>query len=438
MSPSLVEPVSPEPPALSPQSCVECDDEDASAEAGSAAPLSMVVAQQQPWRKRPLSAMQMTKVQASPPRPLVEMGEEELEAEVQLLMHIGEAEDSTDDQTDGFLWADGSAEDSQNQGGEVHLDAIVCKAESVDFLHKAKGKGKKKSEAANAASHLEAAKGGFRDFLCKCRIAKARGTDSCLVEFTGRQFLAFHKATYSDAEQEKISSQVRKVQKSGESLSSLQTEHMSKTIALSVSLETVSTNLHKHIWEQKVPIPKEKIKEGVDADGRCFSLNIWTLDDIQVCRDAWVLARGGTARRHRDLRALVCRGISPTSSTNSKEASKVAKLLTGMWDKGGKKDSERRGFAAEWWRKSFMLMDFLPNEDRIQIRGPSFDIYHKQIYGPVAKRCSDRYGVVYINPRFILCIANSCQTTLSCQSWALLVVQGVEGLCQGRAALGGW
>ena len=45
----------------------------------------------------------------------------------------------------------------------------------------------------------------------------------------------------------------------------------------------------------------------------------------------------------------------------------------------------KREFATAWWVRTLGTMDFMPNECRIVIRGPSYAFYHKYIYGPAAR-----------------------------------------------------
>ena len=55
-------------------------------------------------------------------------------------------------------------------------------------------------------------------------------------------------------------------------------------------------------------------------------------------------------------------------------------------DANGTRDNEKRGYAAHWWKNYLLLCDWLPNEEKIQIRGPAYDFLHKDVYGEAAKQ----------------------------------------------------
>ena len=47
--------------------------------------------------------------------------------------------------------------------------------------------------------------------------------------------------------------------------------------------------------------------------------------------------------------------------------------------------TEKRSWAANWWKEVLLLMDWMPSEQRIRIRGPGFQFLHANTYGPRAK-----------------------------------------------------
>ena len=49
--------------------------------------------------------------------------------------------------------------------------------------------------------------------------------------------------------------------------------------------------------------------------------------------------------------------------------------------------SERYNRALNWWLTLLRVSEFMPNRNRIQIRGPTYSFYHKNVYAPQAKRC---------------------------------------------------
>jgi hypothetical protein len=53
-------------------------------------------------------------------------------------------------------------------------------------------------------------------------------------------------------------------------------------------------------------------------------------------------------------------------------------------DANGVQDNALRGNAAQWWKNYLLICDWLPNEQKIQIRGPPYEFLHKEVYGPAA------------------------------------------------------
>jgi hypothetical protein len=147
----------------------------------------------------------------------------------------------------------------------------------------------------------------------------------------------------------------------------------------------VAHHLHEKMYALIEPIdPNDPEKK--DGWGRQFCIKKWSLDGTNVCREAWKLARGGSARQHRLLYAMVCRGHGPADSDAHGAVKRVLSALEKETDASGKGVlDEKRGFASNWWKEYFLLCDWLPNEERIQIRGPSYDILHKDVYGASAK-----------------------------------------------------
>lgn len=240
----------------------------------------------------------------------------------------------------------------------------------------ARAKGQDMSEQERMEQHFESANEGFKAFACRCAYAAAMGMPSCLGNFTRKQFFGWHFETYGvEQGRGRIPSSTSSSSKGATS------EELVKSRPRTVSLSTVTRSLHQQMWHLRVPLEK------MDAWGRKFHVEEWKLDGVQVCRKGWMQARGGSARRHRDIYGLVCRGHSPSDADASKGAKKTAALLVLVKDVKGRKDNEKRGFAANWWKNLFLLMDYMPNEERIIIRGGSDEQYYKTAYAPAAKRC---------------------------------------------------
>lgn len=252
--------------------------------------------------------------------------------------------------------------------------AFIREDERKPFL--ARAKAQDMSEQERMEQHFESANECFKTFVCRCAYATTIGMPSCLGNFTRKQFFGWHFETYGV---EQGRGHIRSSTSS--SSKGVTSEEFVKSRPRTVSLSTVTKSLHQQMWHLKVPLEK------MDAWGRKYHVEEWKLDGVQVCRKGWMQARGGSARRHRDIYGLVCRGHSPSDADASKGAKKTAALLKLVKDVKGRKDNEKRGFAANWWKNLFLLMDYMPNEERIIIRGGSDEQYYKTAYAPTAKRC---------------------------------------------------
>jgi len=99
-----------------------------------------------------------------------------------------------------------------------------------------------------------------------------------------------------------------------------------------------------------------------------------------------MLAVGGTEKMHRTVLSCVLRGHGPGDAAAEVSMKKMLRNVEAVLDASGKRDNEKRGYAAHWWKNYLLLCDWLPNEERIQIRGPSYDFLHKHVYGEAAKQ----------------------------------------------------
>jgi hypothetical protein len=107
---------------------------------------------------------------------------------------------------------------------------------------------------------------------------------------------------------------------------------------------------------------------------------------LQVCRKGWMLAVGGTEFMHRTVRSCVLRGHGPGDAAAEVAMKKMLRDVDAVLDASGTRDNEKRGYAAHWWKNYLLLCDWLPNEERIQIRGPGYGFLHKAVYGAAAKQ----------------------------------------------------
>ena len=196
----------------------------------------------------------------------------------------------------------------------------------------------------------------FSSFVCRCTVAKARNTHSCLDQFSREHFRRWHHETYG-------------VSVSGDSVSSCSID--------------IQAAIHHKIWALKEPIGAKTSNRG-DVYGRAYMIRQWKLDGHVVCKKAWQLAVGGSQNMHKTLYSLVCRGHGPGDAAAQVQVKQMRKKVEAVLDAKGVQDNPRRGFAAQWWKNYLLLCDWLPNEQKIQIRGPSYDWLHRNAYGPVA------------------------------------------------------
>jgi hypothetical protein len=99
-----------------------------------------------------------------------------------------------------------------------------------------------------------------------------------------------------------------------------------------------------------------------------------------------MLALGGTNTMHRSLVSLVCRGHGPGDAAAQVMTNKMLRNVESVFDASGTRDNEKRGYAAHFWKNYLLLCDWLPNEQKVQIRGPSYSFVHEEVYGVVAKQ----------------------------------------------------
>lgn len=95
---------------------------------------------------------------------------------------------------------------------------------------------------------------------------------------------------------------------------------------------------------------------------------------------------GGSNNMHRTVYSMVCRGHGPGDAAAEVQVKRMLQKVETVLDAAGVRDNEHRGFAAHWWKNYLLLCDWMPNEQRVVIRGPSYEFLHKSVYGAVAKQ----------------------------------------------------
>ena len=103
-----------------------------------------------------------------------------------------------------------------------------------------------------------------------------------------------------------------------------------------------------------------------------------------------MLAVGGTENMHRMVLSSVLRGHGPGDAAAEVSMKKMLKKVEEVLDASGTRDNEKRGYAAHWWKNYLLLCDWLPNEQRVQIRGPTYGFLHESVYGTAAKQAGKK------------------------------------------------
>ena len=86
---------------------------------------------------------------------------------------------------------------------------------------------------------------------------------------------------------------------------------------------------------------------------------------------------GGTVFSHRMALSGTINGVRPESETALRQASALVK-------KTMQAPSPRKSWATHWWRRHLLWQDWLPNEVKIQYRGPFWKTVYRSFYVPEA------------------------------------------------------
>ena len=138
----------------------------------------------------------------------------------------------------------------------------------------------------------------------------------------------------------------------------------------------VKAAIHQLIWELRKPL------NVIDHFDRKFEVPEWRLggpNGRQVCQAAFRVAVGGTANSHRQALMLTLKGSPPGDYLQQQKV--AAAVRQAMKPKG-----ERMLWAINWWRRHLLWSDWLPNELKIQYRGPYWSIVYDDFYYNEAKR----------------------------------------------------
>lgn len=219
------------------------------------------------------------------------------------------------------------------------------------------------SEQQRAQDHLKALQTCYAGFRCNCSLATT--ALSCLDAFSRQELQAIFYQVYP------------------RSADGITLPH--------VAVSDVRTKLLQLMWNMKRPVPRSAPgKKTTSEDQRVFCIPRWTLEkldgtSVEVCREAWKRAVGGSGNAHRMMYSMVLRGHSPAAAAGEKSGSTVVhKLLAGLSTAEIGLQARKHNFAVQWWLDLLKVMCFMPNERKILIRGPSYTFYHDKVYKPVA------------------------------------------------------
>ena len=216
-------------------------------------------------------------------------------------------------------------------------------AQALQVIQESKGQLKGKLEK-QRLTHAALCSTAFCEFQCDC--PAAAGRISCLdTGFDRGTFRSYHFRTYGRGKE-------------------LHT------------LAQVKTAVHEYVWELRQPLPEAR-----GQGGPHFHIPTWRLGGAQgqiVCRKAFAAVIGGTKFAHRQALTLTIAGRAPSDQKAYKVASKALVALDTT-------ASPKTEWAKSWWRKHLMYQDWLPNEVKIQYRGPTWTVVYNTLYEPVAK-----------------------------------------------------
>ena len=121
-----------------------------------------------------------------------------------------------------------------------------------------------------------------------------------------------------------------------------------------------------------------------------------------------MIAVGGTEKMHRTVRSCVLRGLGPGDAAAEVSMKKMLRSVEAILDASGKRDNEKRAYAAHWWKSYLLICDWLAPK-----RGED----------PDSRPC-------------ILCLARDGVRSSRQTSWEVFGLQDLEGVLGRRVGLG--
>ena len=246
------------------------------------------------------------------------------------------------------------------QGGECEGceedDEGAEEGEEEEFpFHYARKPRKKVDKGANSLSsqkdrHQKKVQSSFGGFKCDCK-NKGPGDDSCLdTRFTRADFRTIHNIVFGRDDPEEPERRIRDIKQT----------------------------IHEHLWELR--------KEKQGDQRRKFHVPVYKINQKPVCKQAFKTVMGGSEYAHREALALTMSGVHPLADKKKRLASKLASSLK-------QRKNTRTEWATAWWKRHLMWQDWLPNEVKIQYRGPTWEIVYKTFYAAEAFKAKMLLGI---------------------------------------------
>ena len=282
--------------------------------------------------------------------------EEEVLSQLQGIMHADELQSPPNDDSElvrvddsGFEVeldeqdTDDEGDEDDGNGSELSPGQAAAASSSSTALVVAKTPTKTPTKLAEQrSSHIaDLQQTGLSRKACGCKLALAKGHQSCLDVFSKAQLSEFYCEGHGSLQSPRSKGQVLQ-------------------------------ELHKMIWALKVELP-----DGPDALGHKYKVPAWTLRGQTVCRTAWTSAYNYTHHGVRLRLALVLQGVGPAAVEGRRLAEKAMVQMKRV--SAGKKD-----WATQWWVLHLQLHDFLPNECAIQVRGAHWKTVYDKQFMPMA------------------------------------------------------
>ena len=143
------------------------------------------------------------------------------------------------------------------------------------------------------------------------------------------------------------------------------------------SPQTVFQKLHELLWNKK------ELLASPNARGHSNKVTDWSYNKKSLCRSGWQTLMNGTAWCHRQALASVLRGVSPHECATGRGA----KLILHTQQRVEAEASEKRRLTVDWLHRQYLrTMEFMPNENRIVLRGMGTTIVHKEQYTIAARK----------------------------------------------------